>query len=420
MEMQVSSVTRQARSGLNPETIERWKAGVAFERARQAPPANFPKLPDVPPGRYTDPEFYALEHDALIKRGWVYAGHSDQLSDVGSYFVRRHSGAPILIVRGEDRQIRAFYNTCRHRGAPVAREESGCASRNSFTCGYHGWTYRLDGSIALVTDAHDFAGLDTSCRNLIPVRCGQLGNFIFVCEDANAESLEVFLEPMSRYLQHLPLHDLRLVNQRTIELDGNYKVVLENFLEAYHFRLLHQQTTHRIFDANGTSAHLWRHGHSMMLTPNRRANWVDPGTIGMPEMPGATTIERDHNPSYSLFPNMILPIAPSGIPCVVIWPVGIGRSLLEVLWFAPDWGGGPLDPLWETRIANFDRIVDEDVSFVQPIQESINSPGFKGVPLSYQERRIYHWHEELDQRIGVDRIPAHLRVAPSLEPFIED
>jgi len=404
--------------GLDAQTIERWEAGVANERTRRGPPTSFPLLPDLPAGRYSDPAFFELERDALMKRGWVYAGHTDQLPEVGSFFVRRQSGAPILVVRGEDREVRAFYNTCRHRGAPVTRADAGCAA-GTFTCGYHGWTYRLDGTLKAVTDVRDFAGLDPACRSLVPVRCGLLGNFIFVCEDPLAESLEDFLEPVARYFRHLPLHDLRLVNQRSIELDGNFKVVLENFLEAYHFRLLHQQTTHRIFDASGTSIHLWQHGHSMMLTPNRRANWVDPGTVGMPEMATATTIERDHNPSYNVFPNMILPISASGIPCVVMWPISIERTLMEILWFAPDWGGGPRDPLWETRIANFDRIVDEDVAFVAPIQASLNSPGFKGVPLNYQERRIYHWHEELDRRIGVERIAPHLRVAPVLAEWLK-
>jgi len=156
-----------------------------------------------------------------------------------------------------------------------------------------------------------------------------------------------------------------------------------------------------------------------MLSPNRRPDWVDPGTVGMPEMPSATTIERDHNPSYNIFPNIILPIAPTGIPSVLFWPQSVDRTILDVVWFAPDWGGGERHPLWETRIANFDRIVDEDISFVEPIQESITSPGFRGVPLNYQERRIYHWHEELDRRIGVERVPEHLRVTPLLDGWIE-
>ena len=65
------------------------------------------------------------------------------------------------------------------------------------------------------------------------------------------------------------------------------------------------------------------------------------------------------------------------------------------------------------------RIVDEDISFVEPIQESITSPGFRGVPLNYQERRIYHWHEELDRRIGVERVPERLRVKSMLDGWIE-
>jgi phenylpropionate dioxygenase-like ring-hydroxylating dioxygenase large terminal subunit len=403
---------------VDTKIIERWKENVAFERARKAAPAGFPTLPDIPGGRYWDPEFFTLEREALFKRCWLYAGHTDQLPTTGSFFVWRRTGTPILIMRGEDDRIRAFYNTCRHRGAPLVREQCGQAHR-SLSCGYHGWTYDTRGNLKAVPDPRDWVGLDMSCRSLVSVRCERLGNWLFVCEDTDAPSLDSFLAPVSRYFRHLPLEDLRLVHQRTVEVAGNFKVVLENFLEAYHFRLLHRHTTDRIFDNLGTSIHLWEHGHSIMLSPNRRPDWIDPGTIGMPEMPTATTIERDHNPSYSIFPNIILPIAPTGIPSVFFWPQNVDRTLLDVVWFAPDWGQGKRDALWETRIANFDRIVDEDISFVEPIQESITSPGFRGVPLNYQERRIYHWHEELDRRIGVERIPQHLRVEPMLEAWIE-
>jgi phenylpropionate dioxygenase-like ring-hydroxylating dioxygenase large terminal subunit len=406
-------------SGLDPATRQRWKAGVAAERDRRAPPDGFPRLPDIPAGRYTDPAFFELERDALFRRGWVYAAHTSQLPAVGSYVVVRHTGAPILIVRGEDGTLRAFYNTCRHRGAPVAREDAGSAP-GSLTCGYHGWTYRLDGTLKAVTDPRDFVDLDLECLGLVPVRCATLGSLVFMSEDAQGESFEQFVEPIARYFRHLPMQDLVLVHQHSVEVAGHYKVVLENFLEAYHFRLLHQKTTHRIFDHTGTSVHLWRHGHSMMLTPHRRPDWVDPGTVGMASMPGATEIERNFNPSYCLFPNLILPIADTGVPCVAIWPITADRTLMQVMWFAPGWGDGPRPALWDTRIANFERIVDEDVSFVAPIQASIGTPGFRGVPLSYQERRIYHWHEALDRRIGVERIPPRLRVAQVLADWVGD
>ena len=405
--------------GLDPDTVDRWRSAVDAERDRRGPPAGFPRLPDIPAGRYSDPAFFELELEALYKRCWVYAAHMDELAEPGRYRVVRRTGAPVLVIRGDDGVVRAFYNTCRHRGAPVVRDEVGQAG-STLVCGYHAWSYRRDGSLKAVSDPRDFVDLKPECLGLVPVRCEQFGSFVFINEDPDAEPLARFLAPIARFFRHLPMQDLKLVYQRSIEIAGNHKVVLENFLEAYHFRLIHQHTTHRIFDHLGTSVHLWPGGHSMMLTPHRRPGWIDPGVVGMPEMATATEIEREFNPSYHLFPNLILPISPSGMPCVAIWPISVERTLIEVLWFAPGWGDGPRPALWDTRIANFNRIVEEDVSFVAPIQESLRSRGFRGVPLSYQERRIYHWHEALDRRIGPDRVPPTLRVTPVLADWLDD
>ena len=130
-------------------------------------------------------------------------------------------------------------------------------------------------------------------------------------------------------------------------------------------------------------------------------------------------IEKANNPSYCVFPNLILPIAPTGIPGVAMWPTGLDSSVLEVLWFAPDYATGPLDAIWGVRIENFDRIIQEDIRFSEPIQESIQSPGFTGVALSYQERRIYHWHETLDSYFDGKAIKKNLSVLPLLGKWVE-
>jgi nitrite reductase/ring-hydroxylating ferredoxin subunit len=405
-------------TAMNEENVRAWIDRVASERARTTPPGDFPALPDLPAGRYTDPDFFALEIRELWRRTWLYAGHIDQLPEPGSFFVWRHGSAPILVIRGDDGEVRAFYNTCRHRGAPVVRTPDGYAGK-LLVCGYHGWTYDRQGRLHGMTDKRDWSSAAVACRNLLPVRCERFANWVFVCEDSAAEPLNEFLDPVARYMRHLPLADLRLVDRVEFEVTCNMKVLVDNFLEAYHFKLLHAHTTNRIFDNTGTSVHLWRNGHSMMLSPNRRDGWVDPGTIGMPEMATATTIERHHNPSYCLFPNLIVPISPTGMPCVAVWPKTVRTSAMEVLWFAPGWGEGPRSSLWETRIANFARIVEEDIQFAAPMQETIESPGFLGVPLNYQERRIYHWNEEVDRRIGVERVPSALRVEPRLAAHVE-
>jgi choline monooxygenase len=406
-------------TGLDDKTTQEWINRVERERARTGRPTGFPDLPDISPGRYLDDEFFNLERAAMWHRMWLYAAHMDQLPKPGSFLVWPHGSAPILVIRGDDGEVRAFYNTCRHRGAPVVRATAGHASK-TLVCGYHGWSYDRQGALRGVTEQRDWGVVDPACRGLVPVRCERFANWVFLCEDAEVEPLSEYLEPLARYLRHLPLHSLRLVNRREFEVRCHVKILMENFLEAYHFKLLHPGTTDRIFDNQGTSVHLWPNGHSMMLSPNRRDDWVDPGTIGMPEMENTTAIERHFNPSYSLFPNLILPIAPTGIPCVALWPKTIRTSTMEVLWFAPDWGGGQRDPLWDIRIANFDRIVDEDIQLAEPMQETIESKGFRGVPLSYQERRIYHWHEELDRRIGVDHVPVELRVPLVLADYVEE
>lgn len=404
-------------SAMSPAIVHAWSERCAAERERSAPPDDFPPLPELPAGRYTDADFFALERATVWRRSWLYAGHIDQLPEAGSYFLWRHGSAPIVVMRGDDDVIRAFYNTCRHRGAPVLQKEEGRAGP-SLVCGYHGWSYDRAGRQRVVTEPRDWPQAP-ACRNLVEVRCERYANWLFVCEAPQTESLTDFLEPAMRYIRHLPLAELRLVNRRVIEVGCNIKVLIENFLEAYHFKLLHPRTSDRIFDNLGTSIHLWKNGHSMMLSPNRRAGWVDPGTLGMPEMASATLIEREFNPSYSLFPNFILPISATGMPAVVMWPKTLRSSTMEVLWFAPDWGAGERHPLWASRIANFDRIAEEDILFAEPMQTSIESPGFRGVPLSYQERRIYHWHEELDRRIGVEQVPPALRVAPRLASWLE-
>ena len=403
---------------MDQRTVNDWKHRISVERNRSMPPDDFPQLPDIPAGRYIDPGFYRLERQHLWQRSWLYAAHVDQIPNAGDFVLWRHGSAPIVIMRDDDGQINAFYNTCRHRGAPVLRSDTGNAPRR-MVCGYHGWSYDRRGQLQSISEARDWHRVQHECKDLIRVACESYGNWIFVNEDPAPRSLASFLAPVTRYIDHLPLDSLRLVDRQTLEVAANVKVLLENFLEAYHFNLLHADTTHRIFDNRGTSIHLWEHGHSMMLSPNRRANWVDPGVVGMPEMAEATAIERDHNPSYCLFPNLILPIAPSGIPGVAMWPKSIDRSIIEVLWFAPDPIDQPRDPLWKTRIANFARIVSEDIQLAEPLQETLNSRGFTGVPLSYQERRIYHWHVAADKAIGVDRIPENLRVADLLQHFVE-
>ena len=329
------------------------------------------------------------------------------------------SGSPILIVRGKDMRIRAFYNTCRHRGAPLVKTESGRC--DGLVCSYHGWTYALDGQLINLRDKRDFVGLDTTSHSLVSVRCEQLANWVFVNEDPDASPLLDDLGPIPAQLEQFQPLSLRFVEKHGYDLKCNVKVLLDAFLEVYHLKSIHQNTVDRFLDHRGTTIALYRNGHSLMVTPNRRPDWVDPGTRGMRGVDTATVISAKNNPSWNIYPNLVTPIDPTGCPFLVFWPTGPDSMRIECHWFAPDRPEGELGPLWATRIRNFDNILDEDLQFAEKIQKSVDSPGFRGMTLNYQERRIYHWHEELDRRIrraGIE-VPADLRVQPLLEPYYE-
>jgi phenylpropionate dioxygenase-like ring-hydroxylating dioxygenase large terminal subunit len=387
------------------------------EAARSAPPEGFPHLPDIPAGRYVDPRFLQLEQTYLWRRSWLYAAHIDELPSPGSFLLWKKTGAPILLVRGKDDQVRAFYNTCRHRGGPVVTRASGQCE--GLVCNYHGWTYGLDGQLLNLRDKRDFVGLDMPQRGLIPVRCERFYNWIFINEHPEAQPLLEHVRPYHDYFAQFQPDQWRRVHSSSHDVACNVKVLLDAFLEVYHLKSIHQNTVDRFLDHRGTCIELYPNGHSLMVTPNRRPDWTDPGTRGLPRVSTATVISANNNPSFMFYPNLVAPVDPTGAPFLTFWPTSNTTMRIECTWFAPDWGAGDLDPVWQTRIANFERILEEDLQFAPAIQESLMTAGFRGLTLNYQERRIYHWHEELDRRIGSGNLPAELAVAPRLEGWIE-
>lgn len=395
----------------------RAEQSMAYETERKAPPEGFPKLPDIPGMRYVDPSFLALERDRMWRRAWLYAGHADQCAKPGTWFLTRNTGAPIVVVRDLAGEVRAFYNTCQHRGAPLVTEQSG--EGRGFVCGYHGWSYTFEGKLVAIRDKRDFVDLDFACRSLVLVRCEMVGNLIFINEDSDAQPLREHLGPMADELDQYQLGKLRFVDSRSYEVGCNVKVLLDAFLEVYHLKSIHQNTVDRFLDYRGMFVTLWPHGHSRMITPNRRPDWKDPGTIGMPKIATVTRIPADNNVSYSIYPNFIMPASDSGIPMLQFWPVSDTTCRVVSTWIAPDYDAENPHPKWEARLSNWERILYEDLQYAPQIQESLQSRGFRGMPLNYQERRLYHWHEELDRRIGLNQVPPEARVEQVLADWIE-
>ena len=401
--------------------IEQLKRLMEWEGARASPPQGFPSLPAMPAGRYTSAEFYALEQEHVFRKSWLFAGHIDEVPEPGCYMRWHNAGDPIVIVHGMDGIVRAFYNTCRHRGAPVVTEDRGKSSR--LMCGYHNWTYKTDGSLVGVPQRQDFgADFDLSCHGLIPVACEMLGNLIFVNFDADAPPLRQYFGPVMDEWEEFGFDRIRLAARHSFDLRCNWKVAMEANMEVYHVPYIHPETVAPLVDALRNVNTLYREGHGRMLAPAPRD--TDRESVRAIEHPPQwQTIEtvgefgRTATQSYTIFPNWVAPLSNYFVPPLLFWPTGLGTCRLELVTMALDWGDGPAPDLWtvpDDSSANgraMAKLIQEDTQFGEAIQQSMESRGFQSVPLSYQEARIYHFHQHLDRTIGVEKVPENLRVA---------
>ena len=406
---------------MDQQFLERFRERSAYETGRVEPPDGFPKLPDLPLGRYTDPAFQELEAEHLFKRVWLYAGHESELPTSGCYKLCDIVGAPILLARDDDGEVRAFYNACRHRGAPVVRGTSGEA--RMLVCQFHSWSYNLRGELVRVPDERDFVGLQKQERCLPSVRCERWGGWYFVNLDPDAIPLLEYLDPLPRLLPEVAAAPFRVIDTKSVELACNWKLLAEAFLEVYHARTIHPKTVGPSLDTRGTVITLYDHGHQSMLSPVNAGTRSD-NRERLPVFEGATEIFRAGvQPAHGFFPNLITPLDARGFPFLVFWPLAIDRTRLDIVWFAADWGDGPQpaehQEIWQHRLTRFDTVMDEDYENLAPIQRSMEFAAHGGQAINYQERRIWHVQAWIDKVIGPERIPEHLRVPDLLDAWVE-
>jgi len=200
--------------------------------------ASRPKAHSLPGRLYTDPDVLALEYEHLWHREWVFAGHECELAEPGSFLTLTVGSYPVLVVRGDDGELRALHNVCRHRGFVICDAASG-AVRRRFVCPYHQWSYALDGSLAKARSMPD--DFDASGYGLAAAHCAVVGGLVYVCVAADPPDFEPVRSMVEPYLAPFDLRDARVAFESTITEHGNWKLVMENNRECYHCRASHPE-----------------------------------------------------------------------------------------------------------------------------------------------------------------------------------
>lgn len=193
----------------------------------------------IPAPWYVDPRVANLERLKVFSRTWQLVARTDQLNQPGNFISTEVAGEPVIVVRGSDGVLRAFFNVCRHHAAAVITQAYGQASM--LQCPYHGWKYGLDGSLKGMPEFDGVQNFDRRENGLIPVRVETWECFVFVNLDPGASSLQHFLGRLAPRIEPLGIRNLHFFDRRTYDIHCNWKVFVDNYLDGgYHVPYLHK------------------------------------------------------------------------------------------------------------------------------------------------------------------------------------
>jgi len=335
----------------------------------------------LPSHLYTDATIFEAEKRKVFGRSWQVVGHRDQAAKAGDYFTADIIGEPLLIVRGADGKLRAFYNVCRHRAGPPAE---GCGNRKLFRCGYHGWTYDLNGALISATEIEGVEGFRSEDFALMPVRVEEWFNFIFVNLDDAAEPLRMSLGELPAQVEQFPFAGMKLFERRTYEMECNWKTYVDNYLEGYHLPSVHPGLNRELdYNAYVVEPHA---SHVRQFSPIRGGQ---PGDVTPRRYQDA---REDLTTEYFwIFPNWMLNCYPDNISLNIVLPVAPERSLAIFEWYLPESALGSAAAKGSVEFS--DEIQREDVSICEKVQKNLRSRSYsRGRFSAKQEKGVHAFH----------------------------
>ena len=316
----------------------------------------------IPGPWYTDERIAQLERQTVFSRSWQMVASAEQVAEPGQYVTAEVGGEPIVVVRGQDSELRAFFNVCRHHAAAVMTEACGTAQR--LQCPYHGWTYGLDGSLKGVPDFDGVKNFDRTKNGLMPVNVDVWEKFVFVHLDPDPPSLEDFLGDMVKQFKPLRLDQLHFAGRREWIIDCNWKVFVDNYLDGgYHVPYLHKGLNSILDYAEYTITNGTR--YCLQSSP------ID--ASGGEAM--TASVRQGQALYYWLYPNFMLNWYEGYLDTNLVLPLGIDKMKVIFEFYFSD-AGATAKERNEKSMNVSERIQDEDHSICVSVQRGLKSRAY--------------------------------------------
>ncbi|MCG7608733.1 MULTISPECIES: aromatic ring-hydroxylating oxygenase subunit alpha [Mycobacterium] len=413
------------------------------------PPAR-PTL--VPADRYISPSFARLEVERMWPRVWQQACTVDHVAEPGDYFEYRCGPYSVLIVRGEDGELRAFQNACRHRGNALC---SGTGSSlRELKCGYHGWTWDLAGTLKRIPNRKGFGTVHMSEFPLAPVQVDTWERLVFVNLDPEAMPLADYLEAVPGDIAWCGLGDFRCYATMTIDVDANWKTIADGYSETYHVQTLHPEL-HRCMDDVYAPQQIWGHtgkSESLYGVPSPRLAgalsdeevwdayvYTQGPLMGVAE---DTPFPRERQTAgqtvadviatqikefaagrgvdigwastdqvmclhqYNIFPNLTLLASADHLTVMTSLPgpdPDRGQLVMTLMTRMPAQAPrvSPTDVRMSAEDAHPGVVMSQDIAVLTGLQRGLHQPGFTHLVLSAEERRIINMHRNLERYLDL-------------------
>ncbi len=329
----------------------------------------------LPARYYAGEPMLVMEQRAVFACSWQLVAHQGQLAGPGDHVVEQIGHVPVIVVRGQDGVLRAFPNVCRHRAGPLALC-NGKGAR-ALHCKYHGWTYTLEGQLRSAPEMQGAADFHVEDIHLPPLRVHEWQGLVFVALDARVPAFGEVYAGIAERIAPIELPAMRYLRRDSYDIDCNWKVYVDNFLEGYHLPHVHPGLS-KVLDYRAYDTELFG-WHSLQSSPLRNS----------------TDIYGDGQAFYYfIYPNVMLNIMPGRMQTNRILPLGSGRCRVEFDYYYAQ------DEQAQARIAADQafsgEVQDEDITICEAVQKGLASGTYDAGRLCpKRESGVWHFHNLL-------------------------
>ena len=336
-----------------------------------------------PTSWYTDPSILELEQRTVFSRSWQVVTRTERVRDAGQYISCRVAGEPIVVVKGNDRILRGFFNVCRHHAAAVMTKSEG--QSENLRCPYHGWTYDLTGALIHAPEFAGVANFDRSANGLVPVQVAEWHNWIFAKLEPTGLLLPEFLsDDLIQRIGPLNLNRLNWFQRRSYFLNCNWKVFVDNYLDGgYHVPQIH-----------GGLSSVLDNSKYKIETGERFCLQSSPIVSGQGESPTGAVRHGERANYFWIYPNFMINIYDEVMDTNLVIPHGIDMTEVVFDYYFADVS----DSSREKNLASIavsEQIQSEDVAICESVQRGLNSRAYTTGRLSVRREAGEHLFHRL-------------------------